>query len=106
MGIRIWLDDVRPMPEGFDLWAKNALFVHKFLELDLIDYISFDNDLGDGVNRANSGCGLADLIEAKAYFGVIKKIGWDIHSANPVARKYIEAAMKNADKYWEENSKQ
>jgi hypothetical protein len=105
--MRIWLDDIRPMPEGFDMWIKDAYEAIAFLmSHDNIDFISFDHDLGITPKvaiRENNGYTVAGFIEGLAYFCKIKKMGWDIHSANPVGRKNIEMAMNNADKYWREN---
>ena len=66
-------------------------------------HISFDHDLGD--NRL-SGYDLAKWVERRAHLNQIKRITWDIHSANPVGRKNIEMAMSNADKYWTQHEEE
>jgi hypothetical protein len=100
--MKIWLDDERPMPKGFDkhcLTAEHAMVVINNNK-DEIDFISFDHDLGE--NRW-TGYHLAKFIEGLAYSGEIKRVGWAIHSANPVGRKNIADAMNNADKFWGQN---
>ena len=96
MGFRVWLDDVRPMPEGFNVWYKNP---HELLELiktgDVI-HISFDHDLG----TLDNGYWLAMQIESLAFHGNIPPMTWDIHSANPAVRKNIAAAMTSAGGFW------
>lgn len=98
MGFRIWLDDVRPMPEGFNFWYDNP---HELLELVKtgdVSHISFDHDLGS----LDSGYWLAMQIESLAFYKKIAPISWDIHSANPVGRKNIEQAMQSASRFWSE----
>jgi len=107
MGIRIWLDDVRPMPNQFDVWAKNAFFCIGLILAGNVDYISFDHDLGIGENESdlsenNTGYFVAKQIEKWAADKFISPIAWDVHSANPVGRKNIEMAMKSAERFWNE----
>lgn len=96
--MRLWLDDVRPMPEGFDyhcLTAKDAIYC---VEKCAVYSISFDHDLGEPEN--GTGYDVAKAIEAGAANGTIPRMTWAIHSANPVGRKNIEAAMKSAERFW------
>ena len=88
--INIWLDDIRPAPEGFvwvktvediiDLWSR-CVFDTK----ERINTISLDNDLGEGIQE---GYKFLDYIESRIVLysdplpNEIK-----VHSANPVARK-------------------
>ena len=92
MGIRVWLDDIRPMPEGYDLWCKTAQDCLHEVEKGRVDYISFDHDLG---HLEEDGSWLADEIEFLAYKDKIQSIAWDVHSSNPVGRKVIDYCMKN-----------
>ena len=97
MGIRIWLDDIRPMPEGFDVWCCTARQAYKSIVRDNCDYISFDNDMGNPLD----GYWLATCIENLAWAGKIHRFGYDVHSANPEARRNINAAMKSAIRFWD-----
>jgi hypothetical protein len=45
--MKIWLDDIRNAPPGFDLCVKNAFYLNRMIENGEVDYISFDHDLGD-----------------------------------------------------------
>lgn len=103
MGIKVWLDDVRPMPYEFDLWARSAHWLNNLISDNeiVIDHISFDHDLGDGEN--NNGYQVAVLIEELACQGKIRPMTWDIHSSNPEGRKRIDFAMNSAKKYWDKN---
>jgi hypothetical protein len=96
MGIRVWLDDVRPMPKGFDKWCKDAIHTVNVIALSDVDHISFDHDLGEDF----TGYDVAKWIEQRTFEGWKFHMTWDIHSSNPVGRKNIEAAMKSAEKHW------
>jgi hypothetical protein len=47
MGLRLWLDDRRRPPPGYDLWAKTAREAIAMLERHEIDHCSLDHDLAD-----------------------------------------------------------
>ena len=96
--MKIWLDDVRPMPPQFDYWAKTADEAwRKLLDNQENCFISFDHDLG----LHYTGYDLAKRIEIDAAEGyLIYPITWEIHSANPVGRKNIEQAMRSAERFW------
>ena len=98
--MKIWLDDVRPMPEGFDYWAKTAEDCIRQLETKGVSIVSFDHDLGKG----KSGYDVAKVIEEMAYTNFCTPIVWEIHSANPVGRRDIEMAMASAWRFWTRRS--
>lgn len=94
--IRLWLDDLRPMPNDFTLHVKTAHEAIEILKTNDVEYISFDHDLGEEKN--GTGYDVAKWIEENVYNKVIKMMEWNIHSANPVGRKNIESAMKSAER--------
>lgn len=97
--MKMWLDDVRPMPDGFDIHVRTEKEAVDLLKTGTVHYMSFDHDLGD--ERRGTGYGVAKYIESAAFLGEIPKLGWRIHSANPVGAKNITQAMQNADKFWQ-----
>lgn len=97
--MRVWLDDVRPMPNGFDIHVTTAPQALELVQTGKVSYVSFDNDLGP--DEAGQGYQVADLIERLAFQNKIPRIGWDVHSANPVRRQHIIIAMSAADRFWE-----
>jgi hypothetical protein len=99
MGIRLWLDDVRPMPEGFNVWCKSAYTCMDIIRQGEVEFIDFDHDLGEALD----GYWVALLIEYLASQHHLMPIKWNIHSANPAGRKRIEQAMKSAERFWNEN---
>ena len=100
--MKIWLDDKRPMPEGYTLWAKTADAAIHVIAITLslvpryVEKISFDHDLGEG----KTGYDVATYIEYLAFKGLIPQIEWEIHTDNPAGRKRIRLAMQSADRFW------
>jgi len=95
--MRIWLDDTRPMPDGFDLAVDNEFLLEVLISNGKVSHLSLDNDLGIG---NGSGYGVACFIEKLAANGMLNPISWEIHTSNPAARKQIEQALHNAEKFW------
>ena len=97
ISVSLWVDDVRPMPDDYSLHAKTAELAIEILESRLsVHRISLDHDLG----AFGTGYDIAKWIEEQAYYGNLPRIAWEIHSANPVGCKNMEAALKKADEYW------
>ena len=94
--MKIWLDDVRDAPIGWT-WYKTAESLLADLEAiwDSIVIISLDHDLG---NDVATGYDVAKRIEeivrttnCPLHFDIL------VHSANPVGRKNIGAAIDSID---------
>jgi len=95
--MKLWLDDKRPIPPGYEIWCKTAKQAIWALQNYDVTHISFDNDLGTGFGE---GYQVADWIEEQAHNGKINRLTWAVHSANPVRRDSIVSAMRNAEKFW------
>lgn len=96
--MKIWLDDIREPPvKGNWVWMKSGEEVIEALKNTEVKEISFDHDLGED---RMTGYDVAKWIEEQASQGLIDPIIWKVHSANPVGKKNIEAAMKSAEKFW------
>lgn len=102
--MKLWVDDCRPKPEGFDVHAKNAKEAIEHLENGRVTDVSLDHDLASVANDA-SGYFIAKWIEVEACMGRLPRLAWAIHSANPVGRHYMEMALQNADHYWDEHER-
>jgi hypothetical protein len=109
--MKMWLDDIRPMPfpprDGkfnypfdenapYELHAVNAAEAIAAIDTGEIDFISFDHDLGQG----KTGYDVAKYIEERAYGGHLRPIYYKVHSANPVGAERIHIAMESAWKAW------
>jgi hypothetical protein len=102
--MRIWIDDMRKMPKGYDVHVHNYKEAKKLIDADCytddyIEHISFDHDLGED----KTGYDIARLIEKYAFKGLIPRMTWEVHSMNPVGASNITKAMKNAERYWDKN---
>lgn len=99
--MRVWIDDIRPMPEDYNAWVKSLggwwSLRRRLDAMGLkIDAVSFDHDLGEGEDAYK----IAKEVEHEAYWGNIEPFEWEIHSENPVGAKRIRQALGNADRYW------
>lgn len=99
--MKVWLDDVRPKPDEFDIWITNAATAINVIRTGGVMVISLDHDLGDP--DAKTGYDVACAIEEGAYRGTIPPLEIRVHSANPVGRKNIEACVQKCKKYWAQN---
>lgn len=98
--MRIWLDDKRPMPEGFDIHMSDAFSVIDAIKGGNVTKISLDHDLGQE-NEVGNGYMVAKIIEELAFYGTIQRIQWAIHSQNSVGIASMRKALERADQYWE-----
>ena len=118
--IKIWLDDERPTPDNTWLLCRRAeeatSLLRSFHESGIDVHISLDHDLGeskelvacDGLasysygSDSKTGYDVAKFIEKRAAQG-IKPPAWEIHSANPVGRARIAAALESADRIYNDS---
>ncbi len=106
--MRVWLDDLRPMPDGYTHWAKTADEAIALLQTGEVEEISLDHDLGksqsDGytAEAEQTGYTVARFIEEGAVKGTVKRMRLRIHSQNPVGVKNIKAALRVAMRAWME----
>jgi hypothetical protein len=105
--LRVWLDDVRPMPkEGFDVHVKTAEEAMELIQSGQVAFMSFDHDLGFDRKtmmsdpNAKTGYDVAKLVERLAFDGKLTRFEWAVHSMNPEGAHNIEMAMQQADKFW------
>lgn len=99
--MKVWLDDMRPMPQGFDIHVRTAAEAISLLAGGGVNMISLDHDLGDAVG---TGYDVACYIEQAAHDGFPVPPEICIHSANPVGRSKMEQAIQNACSYRDRNS--
>jgi hypothetical protein len=98
--VRVWLDDVREKPTDFDVWLKDADVAIRTLRTGIVTCISLDHDLGEDSEK--TGYDVAKFIEEAAYKKLIPPMQVLVHSANPVGRKNMSAAIKRANMFWED----
>jgi len=101
--MKLYLDDCRDTPPGFDVRTYTAEETIEHLRSGKITFVSFDHDLNDANyagSTEKSGYTVAKWIEEQAYHGNLKRIGWAVHSQNPEGAKNIRNAMLQAEKFW------
>ena len=96
--LRLWLDDCRPMPVGWDVSVPTAPDAIALLASGAVTAISLDHDLGPV--EAGTGYDVACWIEQAAHEGRIAQLEWSLHTDNPVGRERMRAALINADRFW------
>lgn len=95
--MRLWLDDVRPMPDNYthSACSVNAakMMIKSAEELgEEIELISLDHDLGDYSNDGGDGICLLDwLVERHTFYPIV------FHTANPVGRTNMQRIK---DRWW------
>lgn len=91
--MKIWVDDIREMPQDYDCWARDTEFAIEMIGKygDSIEEISLDHDAG---NEHVHGGDFIKILEWMEYEEEVNgknfKFTIHIHSANPVGR----AAMR------------
>ena len=99
--IKVWLDDVRPMPEEFEVQVKTAEAAINLLKNNNVELISLDHDLGEEDEK--TGYDVAKFIEKSAFERAIDPLEIRVHSANPVGLNNMKMCIKNAYRFWSQN---
>ena len=91
--MKIWLDDIRPAPEGY-VWCKSVNIAKRTIESaeEPIVLIDCDYDLGDYAYDGGNGIKLLDWMVENERFYPIR-----LHTTNPVGR---ENMLRMIRRYW------
>lgn len=96
--MRVWVDDVRPMPDGYDVHIKTIGALYAFLLCvsnagEALDFISFDHDMPKQLNFET----VYDVLKLLDKDNKLDYIFLDyrVHSANPDGKQRIEWLMKD-----------
>jgi hypothetical protein len=96
MSLRVWLDDIRPLPPGYNVHVTTAEDAINLLKTGKVELISLDHDLGTEA----TGYDVAVFIEEAAYFKTLQPFEVRIHTANIVGEFKMQKAIANAYKAW------
>lgn len=91
LNIKLFLDDVRPVPSGYYLVTNYDQFVSFLKEHGLPIFISFDHDLGE----AKTGYDCAKYLVEYCLDHVKTLPDYKVHSQNPVGKENIEKLLEN-----------
>lgn len=87
--MKIWLDDIRPTPEGYT-WCKSVNEVKALIENNsIIVELNLDHDLGDYAKDGGDGIKLLDWLEETE-----RSFPIHIHSMNPVGVANMRRIIK------------
>ena len=95
-GTRVWLDDVRPAPQGWTR-AYTAREAIALLETGGVVEISLDHDLGDEAT-CGTGYQVATWVEEAVVTRGFMPPTIHIHSANVVGRERMQRAIESIDR--------
>lgn len=87
MGLKVFLDDVRNAPDNSWVVVRDPNIVKGLIISKMVDEISFDHDLGEGVCN---GYDIMLLLEELVYNKIVKAPIVYVHSANLGARSKME----------------
>jgi hypothetical protein len=90
-GIKVYLDDVRPIPDGW-VGARWPEEVIEYLKQGKVLELSLDHDLGDD---ERTGYDVLCWMEEEVAFGDFNPPKITIHTSNPPARHKMEQAVKS-----------
>lgn len=94
--VKIYVDDVRPVPEGYEGTKSVDETIALIEELEVkgveIELLDLDHDLGDYAKYGGDAIKILDyLAERETYYPIA------IHTANPVGRANMERMI---ERYW------
>ncbi len=109
--MRVWLDDAREMPKGFDLHVRTAEEAIQILKSGKVTFISLDHDLSfehylGEESDVPTGYDVAQFIECAVHNDWIPMPNWAVHSANPVGAQRIKHAMVSAERIQEKKNRE
>lgn len=90
--LQLWLDDLRPAPEGWK-WVKTAAAAIDLLKTGRVTRASFDNDLGEAQVEGRK------VVLWMAENSVWPRDGVAVHSANPVSVSYMVGLIERYGPY-------
>ena len=95
MSVKLWIDDVRPAPEGY-VWVKSVNEAinligdaEEYLGIATIELIDIDHDAGEYANDGGDYIKLLDWLEETGRNYPIR-----IHSMNPVGVENMRRIIK------------
>lgn len=96
---KLWVDDVRPLPDDFDSgeWTTARTFHEAIVKLDLIEFdeVSLDHDLASFYGNVEmTGTNIVGWLAERKHDGNHVPSVYHIHSDNPVGRRSMTALIQ------------
>ena len=94
--IKIWVDDIRPVPAGYEGTKSVDETIALIEEIEsaggIVELLDLDHDLGDYAQFGGDAIKILDYLAERETFYPIA-----IHTANPVGRANMERMI---ERYW------
>jgi hypothetical protein len=89
--VKVYLDDVRPEPEG---WLRAYTYEQcvELLETGAVTHLDLDWNLGQGPER--TGLSVLEWLEDRVSVGRLRPPALTVHTADPRARREMLAAIE------------
>ena len=103
MHIKLWIDDIRPAPEGYVVFTTtNAALCFIYQNYNIIDEISLDHDAGDCAKDGGDYINvLREMQRLSRIHGFnFSHIKFRLHSANPAGVQNMRYILE--DNGWKE----
>lgn len=94
--MKVYLDDIRKAPDDSWVVVKSAIECIEKLQSGKVRELSLDHDLGKNVLTGYDVC---KWIEREVVLHKFRAPKIKIHSANPVGRKNMEAAISSIKRF-------
>lgn len=97
MTIKLWIDDIRPTPDGYTgFMTTNAALRYIYYNYPSIDEISLDHDAGDCVKDGGDYINVLKEMQrlSRARGFDFSHIKFRLHSANPVGVQNMRAIIE------------
>src|SRR3989442_1587479 len=105
--VKIWLDDLRPVPD--DTWTA-VRWPEEVIELlktkPVVVEVSLDFDLGEEGPKARTGYSVLEWIEQQVFTNGFEPPVIHIHSDNAAGVQRMQAAVKKIKRLGKENEEQ
>ena len=96
MKVKIWVDDIRPVPAGYEGTKSVDETIALIEEIEsaggIVELLDLDHDLGDYAQFGGDAIKILDYLAERETFYPIA-----IHTANPVGRANMERMI---ERYW------
>jgi hypothetical protein len=92
MTVKLWVDDVRPEPDGWTR-AQSADEAIAVLSSCTVEFASLDHDLGEFASAGGNGVAITDWM---AEHNCWPRQGVTVHSSNPVG---VRTMLATVDRY-------
>jgi len=100
--MKIYIDDIRDQPDSSWILVRDLESAMELIKesIERITVISFDHDLGTINDIPVTSIPIAEYLEELAYNGQYpSQLKLQVHSANPVGIKNLNAIFKSIDRF-------